>query len=317
MLFVAACQSGGGGGGTIDAAPDDFSGPGLNPDRGETVPTVRFYVTAEENFIEAQRRFEKRDYLAAQQYFSYIRTKFPYSRYAVASDLRTADCQFEREHWLEAIDSYQNFVRLHPGHPDVPYAVFQTAAAYYEQIPSDFFLIPPSAEKDQTAVKDAQRNLQAYLQRYPQGEQAERAAEMYSDIQQRLIDHELAVARFYSRIGKYRGYVNRLEVVRSEFGPADAELLADLARGYAELGEVDQVRALFQQMEDQAPDAKELSRRVALEERALERKQELAEKERKVQERKERRGARKSQGDAPDGEDGAPSPPNADDESSK
>jgi outer membrane protein assembly factor BamD len=261
-----ACQGGGGGGAAADdPVPDyeDLAGPALNPDRGEAIPRVRFLATAEENWTQAEIQFDKDNHLAAQQYYAFIRTKFPYSRYAVLSDLRIADCQYEREHYLEAIDSYQNFIRLHPTHDQVPYAMFRTGVAHYEQIPSNFFLLPPAAEKDQTAVREAARALQAYLRRFPRHERSEDASKVYERVRKRLMAHERYAADFYRKLGKDRAYVGRLEVIRKDFADVglDAKLLLEIARVYARLGDVPSTQAAFDEMAEKFPEAKALGRR--------------------------------------------------------
>jgi len=263
------CASGGGAGATGPKPPDfddEFQSVGLNPDRGETVPKVRFLLTAEENWTEAERRFERKDYLAAQQYYAFIRAKFPYSRFAVLSDVRIADCQYERQHWLEAVDSYSNFVRLHPGHRLVPYAMFRTGLAQYEQIPSNFFLLPPPEEKDQTAVEEAERALGAYLRRFPQDENVEEAREVYADVRERLMKHERYAADFYRKLGKDRAYLGRLEVIRARFQDVglDAELLLEIAQVNARLGEVEAVQATFDAMAEKFPAADALGKRSQL-----------------------------------------------------
>lgn len=267
---VLGCASGGGAGAPAAGPPSDFDdqfqGVGLNPDRGETVPKVRFFLTAEENWNEAERRFERKDYLAAQQYYAFIRAKFPYARYAALSDVRIADCQFAREHWLEAVDSYSNFVRLHPGHRLVPYAMFRTGLAQYEQIPGNFFLLPPAEEKDQTAVEEAEKALAAYLRRFPQDENVEEAQEVYAEVRERLMKHERYAADFYRRLGKDRAYLGRLEVIRERFPDVglDAGLLLEIARVSARLGEVDRVQSTFDAMAERFPQSDALKARRAL-----------------------------------------------------
>lgn len=251
-----------------EASEDDqaFQAPALNPDRGESVPRVRFAATPEDNWTLAERAFEKKKWLAAQQYYAFIRAKFPYTHYAASADLRIADCQFEREHYIEAIDSYQNFIRLHPTHEDVPFAAFRTGIAYAEQIPRGWFLIPPAYEKDQTAIQDAARALSEYLRRYPDHDKVEEAKEVYADVRERLVKHERAVADFYRRTGHERSYAVRLEVIRRNFGDVGLTpaLLLEIARVRADLGQVEAARGAFEEMAREFPEAKQLARRKEL-----------------------------------------------------
>lgn len=269
LPLAIGCQSGGSGGGQAGEAPqfdEEFQTAGLNPDRGETVPKVRFFLTAEQNWQEAERRFERKDYLAAQQYFAFIRTKFPYARFAVLSDIRIADCQYAREHWLEAVDSYSNFVRLHPGHRLVPYAMFRTGLSQYEQIPGSFFLLPPAEEKDQTAVEEAAKALGAYLRRFPQDENVEEAQKVYAEVRQKLMKHERYAADFYRKLGRDRAYLGRLTIIRDQFEDVglNPKLLLEIAQVQARLGQVEDVQSTFDGMAQRFPEAQELKDRAKL-----------------------------------------------------
>ena len=65
-----------------------------------------------------------------------------------------ADTQFERGNYNEAIDSYKSFARLHPTHEKVEdgYVAFRICECYFKDMPDDVWILPPSYEKDQSAV---------------------------------------------------------------------------------------------------------------------------------------------------------------------
>jgi outer membrane protein assembly factor BamD len=251
--LLAGCASNTGGGA---ADEDDGSGnPSLQPGRGEVSTTVTYESTAEGNFQRGEVAYKEEQYLAAQRYFGYIRSKFPYSRFAVLAELRVADCQYMRQRYLEAIDSYQNFARLHPNHEKVPYAMFKVGMSHFSEIPSNFFLLPPAHEKDQAAVRDAARALESYLERFADDENAAEAKKVLEDVRRRLMDHERYVADFYKNEERYRAYVGRLEVIRAEFadvGLTDA-LLLEIVEVWARLGEVAKATAALQQLEAAFP----------------------------------------------------------------
>lgn len=85
--------------------------------------------------------------------FSEVKTKFPYSRYAALADLRLADTHFEQGKYIEAVDAYRSFLKYHPTHPEAVYAMLQIAESYYQQIPTDWWFLPPGAEKDQANTR--------------------------------------------------------------------------------------------------------------------------------------------------------------------
>lgn len=242
-----------------DTTEDDLAGSSVQPGRGEAAVTVSYAPTAEGNFVEGEKAYQNEEFLAAQRYFGYIRSKFPYSRFSVLAELRIADCQFERKRYLEAIDSYNNFVRLHPTHDKAAYARFRIGKSYFNQIPSNFFLLPPAHEKDQAAVRDAEKALLAYVRQNPKGEDVPEAEKILAKVRGRLMAHERYVADFYKNLERDRAYVGRLEVIRTSFADVglDAELLLEISEVWARLGEPDKARAALTELMEKFPKADE------------------------------------------------------------
>lgn len=129
--------------------------------------------------------------------FANIKTKYPYSKYAALADLRTADTHFERGKYLEAIDAYRSFIKFHPNHDEAPYAMFRIGEAYVEQMPSEWWFLPPAEEKDQGSTRLAISAFRDMLMRYPSSEHAAIAREQLEHCRHKLALHELYVARFY------------------------------------------------------------------------------------------------------------------------
>src|SRR6185503_12792167 len=130
---------------------------------------VDYSVSAQQNYERGLKELEEEDWIAAAKYFSFIKSRFPYSKYAVLAELRLADAEFGAGQYLEAIDSYKLFIKFHPTHDQVVngYAAFRIGEAYYKQLPGDFWLLPPSYEKDQSATEDAEEELRGFLEKYP------------------------------------------------------------------------------------------------------------------------------------------------------
>ena len=269
VLLSCANQAGAVG----DDAPDegeDVANPTLARGRGEASVSVRYAQTAKGNWGRGEIEYADENFLAAQKYYSYIRSKFPYSAYAIRAELRIGDCLFGRGRFVEAIDAFQNFVRLHPTHNKVAYAMYRIGAAYHEQIPGDWFLIPPSHEKDQAAVRDAEKALRAYVERHPNDESFVEGKKLLDDVHQRLVDHERYAADFYKNIDKTKAYVGRLEVIRSKYSDValTADLLLEIVEAYTELDDyagakdvVDQLRRKFPKS-SQAQEAESLLSKI-------------------------------------------------------
>ena len=230
--------------------------------RGEASVTVTYAKTAQGNWDRAEAEFQDGNFLAAQKYYTYIRAKFPYSAHALQADLRIADCLNGRARFLEAIDAYQNFIRLHPTHERVAYAMFKVGSAYFEQIPTDWFFLPPSHEKDQSAVRDAERALKAYVERYPSDASFEEGKALLMDVRRRLAAHERYAADFYANEEKPLSRIGRLEVLRKDFADVslDAALLLEMIEVRLELREVDAANQLLAELSSKFPGTKEIER---------------------------------------------------------
>ncbi len=173
--------------------------------------------TVDDMYAQAVTDLKDGLYPEALDAFETIKARFPYSKYAALSDLRIADVHFERQAYVEAVDAYRNFLKYHPTHSEAPYAMFRIADAYQQQIPGDFFFLPPSAEKDQAQTKLAISAFRDMLARYPTSEYAEKAQDKLNQCRKKLADHEMYVARFYFKREKWMASAVRAEGVLRDY----------------------------------------------------------------------------------------------------
>jgi outer membrane protein assembly factor BamD len=169
------------------------------PACGPDVTDNSYTGTARRNYQQGMEAFEDEDFLEAVRLFSFVKNKFPYSKYAGLSELRIADSYYEQEKFAEAVQAYRTFVQGRPSHAEVPYAMWKVGSAFFEQLPSDFFILPPAHEKDQGATKDALRALSRYVERFPDHKHVPDAQAQIAICRGMLADHELYVAGFYLR----------------------------------------------------------------------------------------------------------------------
>src|SRR5690242_18693596 len=173
---------------------------------------VDYSVSAQKNYEKGLKELDHQDWIAATKYFAFIKSRFPYSKYAVLAELRLADAQFGAEQFLEAIDSYRLFIKFHPTHEMVAngYVSFRIGEAYFKQLPGDFWLFPPSYEKDQSSTEDAANELKSFLDKYPDSPYRDKAKDILVKVGKRLADTEWYVARYYWDKNKPMGTVLRL-----------------------------------------------------------------------------------------------------------
>ncbi|HSD89795.1 MAG TPA: outer membrane protein assembly factor BamD [Kofleriaceae bacterium] len=229
--------------------------------------SVDYSVSAQKNYEKGLKELERQDWVAASKYFGFIKSRFPYSKYAVLAELRLADAEFGAEQYLEAIDSYRLFIKFHPTHEMVAngYASFRIGEAYFRQLPGDFWLFPPSYEKDQSSTEDAATELKSFLDKYPDSPYRDKAKDIIRKVGKRLADHEWYVARYYWDRGKPMGTVLRLRRLLESYRGVgyDEEALWLLGRAYVAVEMPDRARTAWQELvqkyprSDRADDAKD------------------------------------------------------------
>jgi outer membrane protein assembly factor BamD len=77
---------------------------------------VEYTVSAQTNYEKGRKEIDRQDWIAAASYFSFVTSKFPWSKYALLAELGLADVQFGAGHYLDALAAYRMFMKLHPTH---------------------------------------------------------------------------------------------------------------------------------------------------------------------------------------------------------
>lgn len=180
-------------------------------------PNVTYGEDAETNIAKGNEALDSKNYAEAQKYFDYVKSKYPYLEAAKTAEMRLADTDYERDRFVEARDRYLTFIKIHPTHPQIDYAAFRAAMSYYKDIPSDFFLLPPSSEKEQGNVRSAMTALKDFIRTYPDSQHQTEAKNVLDDVKRRLADHEWYVASFYAKRDKWPAVINRLQIIAREY----------------------------------------------------------------------------------------------------
>lgn len=224
---------------------------------GAGTGAVEYSVSAQRNYEKGLESLKSEDWVAASKYFAFIKNRFPYSKFATLSELRMADAEFGAEQFTEAIDAYRVFIRLHPTHEMVVngYASFRIGESYYKQLSGDSWLLPPSAEGDQTSNEDAATELVSFVEKYPQSPYREKAQEILKKVGKKLADHEWYVAQYYWKRDKPMGTVLRLRRLLERYRGVgyDEEALWLLGRAYSAVSMTDRARATWQELVQRHP----------------------------------------------------------------
>lgn len=246
MLFALAVMS----------LPGCASGP-------STTKKTAYSDTAKENYEKGVTALEKKRLEEAKKFFDFVRSRFPLSQYAVLSKLRQADLLFRGGKFVSAITAYDAFMKDHPTHREVlnGYVPFRIGLAHYRMVPDDFFLFPPSFEKDLAPALAAVTVFRRFLERFPDSKYTERARKYFTRSIQLLARHELYVARFYLAKGKPKGAILRLEHVIKTYPEAGFEpsVMLLLGRTYLKMKDIERAKSIFTDLTKKHPEDRNAS----------------------------------------------------------
>jgi outer membrane protein assembly factor BamD len=227
---------------------------------------VEYSHDVADNLARGNRALESNNYEEAARYFEYVRTRYPFEAAAVTAELRLADVDFERAQFVEARDRYQNFVKLHPSSDRVDYAAFRAALTHYKDIPSDFFLVPSSREKDQAEPLNTLRTMSDFVKSYPESKYVEEAKKIVAETTRRLAEHELYVAEFYAKRGRWPAVVNRLSTLLQRYPGSgfEEQALFGIHDAYVHMAQPEKAKETLKRVVDTLPNtpAAERARRM-------------------------------------------------------
>jgi len=203
---------------------------------------------------------EKNDknYVEATRYLEWVRSNFPYSQFSALAELALADMAFEREDFAGSATAYQDFVKSHPSHPRADYASYHVGLAFFQDKPSDFWLLPPSYEKDQTPIRSALDALQRFVISYPKSEFVPKARDLINVCRGRLASHDRYVADFYWKRSAWKGAAGRFLAIADTYGDLEGgklrgEALWRAGEAYRNLGDKSSERKALQRLVQEAP----------------------------------------------------------------
>ncbi|MBY0494112.1 MAG: outer membrane protein assembly factor BamD [Cyanobacteria bacterium] len=147
-------------------------------------------------------------WLDAREYFRNIVDNYPQSSYRPDAKLALGDTYISdggTANLLLAANEFREFLTFYPTHPRADYAQLQLARSYTNQM-----LAP---ERDQQATRDAIKEIEIFLQRFPNSKLMPEARKMEREAKDRLSEASYRVGFFYYRIKWYTGAVDRFKDV--------------------------------------------------------------------------------------------------------
>ena len=188
-------------------------------------------------YTEATTALERKRFAEAIELFSEVERQHPYSAWARRAMLMKAFAQYEENDYEDATATLDQFIALHPGNKDAPYAYYLRAMAFYVRI--------RDVGRDQDFTNNAVAALNDVVRRYPETEYA-RDARLKLDLTfDHLAGKEMYVGRYYQRDGKIVAAINRFRYVIDNYETTNhaQEALYRLVESYLTIGVIDEARS--------------------------------------------------------------------------
>jgi outer membrane protein assembly factor BamD len=145
-------------------------------------------------------------WLDAREYFRNLVDNYPQSPFRPDAKLALGDTYISdggTENLLLAANEFREFLTFYPTHPRADYAQLQLARSYTNQM-----LAP---ERDQQATKDAIKEIEIFLQRFPNSKLMPEARKMEREAKDRLSEANYRVGFYYFRVRWYPGAIDRFK----------------------------------------------------------------------------------------------------------
>ena len=160
-------------------------------------------------FERGAAALDEGDWRRARQYFVEIRDNYPQSQYRAAARLGIGESYEQEgstEAYVRALAEFQDFLSLYPTHPRAPFAQYKVGMVHFHQM--------RRAERDQSETRNAIREFESFLERYPTDrEWMATVRERLREARDRLSEHDFTVGHFYYRARFYPGAVNRFRQI--------------------------------------------------------------------------------------------------------
>ena len=157
---------------------------------------------AEKSFAIAKEPYDDENYERAVTRLGEFKSRFPYSQYAIEAELLIANSYFEQEQFPEAAAAYEQFVKLHPKHPQLDFAMYRVGDCYWQEAPD-------SVDKEQEYTEKAVDEWEKLVGKLPQSPHAEKAKKLINEGKRRMAEHYNFIAKFYCKQEVYHACAYR------------------------------------------------------------------------------------------------------------
>ncbi|MBI1363015.1 MAG: outer membrane protein assembly factor BamD [Proteobacteria bacterium] len=169
-------------------------------------------------------------YAKAVTQFEELERQHPYSGWATRGQMMMAYAQFRMGDYDESLASVEQFIRLHPGHPNLDYMYYLRGLNGYYRI--------RDVNRDQAFTLEALHAFEELARRFPTSKYSSDAKLKITLCRDHIAGQEMNIGRYYQQNNQHLAAVNRFRNVVDNYQKTAqaAEALFRLTESYLALG---------------------------------------------------------------------------------
>ena len=191
-------------------------------------------------YDSAQSSLRSGNYRAGVEKLQRLEARFPFGRYAEQAQLELIYAHYMGASYDEAEAAAERFIRLHPQHRDVDYAMYLRGLVAFSEGRGLFDRFRPAdiSKRDITNIRRSFVIFTELLREHPDSDYALDARQRTIYLRNVIAQAEVNVANYYISRGAYVAAANRARTVVESYSqtPAVADALAILVEANYKLG---------------------------------------------------------------------------------
>jgi len=209
-------------------------------------------------YYRAQKSLKGGQMVSAVEKLEALEARFPFGRYAEQAQLELIYAHFRNQDFAQANAAADRFIRLHPLHPQIDYALYVKGLATFSLDRSVFEAILPTdmSQRDMGAARESFRYFNKLVRQYPNSPYYADARARMLFLRNLLAQYEVNVGRFYIERGAYVAAANRGNFIVQNFQktPSVADGLDIMIHAYQALELDDLAKGAQKVIETNYPD---------------------------------------------------------------
>lgn len=182
---------------------------GNEPTEVSTTTGKQSSRSEEDLYTSGRDLFEAEMYTIAKDTFFSLRDGYPFGAYAFFAELKAADCSYMLRDYGDAGKLYEEFVKNHPGSPDVSYAQLMAAKSFVKT--------NKGVGRNRAPLEHALVLLDAAIKNSPDSPYIADLNSERATVMERLQEHEQLIVDFYEKKDNKEAAVARANLLKERF----------------------------------------------------------------------------------------------------